>query len=350
MGEVVFQSSRNWWKSTSVYQVWPASYKDSTGNGVGDIPGIISTLPYLHSLGVETIWLSPMYKSPQHDMGYDISDYEAIHEPYGTMEDMQALIDGCHELDMKIILDLVINHTSDEHAWFEESRKDKTNAKADWYMWRDPKIVDGKERPPNNWRSAFGGSAWEYEPARDQYYLHLFAKEQPDLNWENKETRKAIYDTSIRFWLKRGVDGFRIDTCNIYSKKAGLPDAEITDPTQKWQSPWALVSDQPKIHDYLKEMRKVFDEFGDIMTVGELGLADSREKILRYIDASRCELSEIFDFQMLALGIDRVRGPAEFYSFPLSDIKKSWIRGQGIIEGTEAWTTTFGENHDSGRR
>lgn len=351
MGDLIAQTmvKPNWWKSVTVYQVYPASFKDTTGNGVGDIPGIISELPYLHSLGIDTIWLSPMYKSPQKDMGYDISDYENVHEAYGTLEDMQNLIDGCHSRGIKIILDLVINHTSSEHAWFQESQRDRHNAKADWYIWRDPKYINGQRHPPNNWASVFGGSAWEYVTERDQYYLHIFVKEQPDLNWENDNTRKAIYDSAIRFWLKRGIDGFRIDTCNIYSKVPGLPDAPVTDPTSEYQNASPMIVDGPRAHEFLKEMRSVFDEFGDIMTVGELGLADSRETLLKYVDASRHELREVFDFQMTVLGRDP-RGPAFAHDFQLSDIKKSWVRSQSLIDGTQAWTTTFAENHDSGRR
>lgn len=186
------------------------SYKDSNGDGIGDIPGIISTLNYLKDLGVDVIWLSPMYNSPQKDHGYDISDYRTVYPPFGTLEDMDQLTKECHDRGIKLILDLVINHTSDQHKWFQESKSDRTNEKADWYIWRNPKIVDGKRHPPNNWRSIFSGSAWEYVEERDQYYLHLFATEQPDLNWESETTRKAIYKEAIEFWLDRGIDGFRV--------------------------------------------------------------------------------------------------------------------------------------------
>lgn len=195
----------NWWKTGTAYQIWPASYKDSNGDGLGDIPGIITTLDYLKNLGIDIIWLSPMYDSPQKDYGYDISNYQGIYPPFGTMNDMDTLIEQCHNRGMRIILDLVINHTSDEHAWFKESRKDKTNPKADWYMWKDPKYVDGKRCPPTNWKSIFGGSAWEWVEERQQYYLHLFVKEQPDLNWELEEVRRAIYKEAIgKSNLKKG--------------------------------------------------------------------------------------------------------------------------------------------------
>ena len=197
--------AREWWKNATVYQIWPASYKDSNGDGVGDIPGIISTLDYLKDLGVDVIWCSPMYDSPQDDMGYDISDYEKVYPEYGTNEDMQTLIDETHKRGMKLILDLVINHTSSEHVWFKESRSSKTNSKRDWYIWKPPKFdADGNRHPPNNWGSFFSGSAWEYDELTGEYYLRLFARTQPDLNWENEVTRKAIYDSAMKFWLDRG--------------------------------------------------------------------------------------------------------------------------------------------------
>lgn len=204
-----------WWKSAVCYQVWPASFKDSNGDGIGDIPGIISKLDYLKSLGIDAIWLSPMYDSPKHDCGYDIRNYEDVDPDFGTLADMDALIKGLHDRGMKIMLDLVVNHTSDEHKWFQESKKSKDNEYSDYYIWRDSKIVNGKKVEPNNWVSIFGGSTWKYVPERDQYYFHLFLDSQPDVNWENEKARKAIYETAIHFWLKRGVDGFRVDAVNV---------------------------------------------------------------------------------------------------------------------------------------
>ena len=221
--------TQEWWKHAVVYQIYPASFCDANGDGVGDLAGITSKLDYIHSLCSNVIWICPMYDSPQVDMGYDISNYEDVYRPYGTLQDMEHLIQETHARGMRIMLDLVINHTSDEHAWFKESRSSKDSSKRDWYIWRPAKYAsDGTRLPPNNWRCNFGGgSAWEWDESTQEYYLHLFCKEQPDLNWENPITRKAIYDSSMEFWLKRGVDGFRVDTVNMYSKPPSLPDGRI---------------------------------------------------------------------------------------------------------------------------
>ena len=224
-----------WWKDGTFYQIWPASYKDSNGDGVGDIKGIISTLDYLKELGVDVIWVSPMFKSPQKDMGYDISDYEDIDPQYGSLQDAEILIKECHDRGMRVLFDLVVNHTSDEHDWFKESRSSKNNPKRDWYIWRPPRMEDGIRRPPNNWRSYFGGSAWQWHETTQEYYLHLFLKEQPDLNWENQDTRDALYASAVKFWLDKGLDGFRVDTVNMYSKQQELPDAHIRDHQQEFQ-------------------------------------------------------------------------------------------------------------------
>ena len=225
-----------WWKDGTFYQIWPASYKDANGDGIGDIKGIISTLDYLKDLGVNVIWVSPMFKSPQKDMGYDISDYEDIDPQYGTLKDAELLIEECHKRGMRLLFDLVINHTSDQHAWFQESKSSKNNSKRDWYIWRPARIVDGKREPPNNWRSYFGGSAWEWDETTEEYYLHLFVAGQPDLNWENPVTRNAVYDSAVTFWLEKGLDGFRIDTVNLYSKEEDLPNAQVRDHTQEFQA------------------------------------------------------------------------------------------------------------------
>ncbi|KAL6249198.1 hypothetical protein RBB50_004261 [Rhinocladiella similis] len=341
----------NWWKASTCYQIWPASYKDSNGDGMGDIPGIISTLPYLKELGVETVWLSPMYDSPQKDMGYDISNYEDIYPPYGTMSDMDNLIKSCHDLDMKLILDLVVNHTSDLHAWFLESRKDKTNPKADWYIWRDPKIVDGERRPPNNWASIFGGSAWEYVPERDQYYLHLFVTEQPDLNWENAETRQAIYDSAIKFWLDKGIDGFRVDTANLYSKDTSYPDAPVVIPNEYYQPAFQYYLNGPRMHEFLQEQReRVLDQYGDILMVGELP-STNFDEVMSYISAARREYSCVFDFDVVLLGTNKDQGGKKHHSYrhTLPQFKDAIRKAQDLLRGTDAWTTVFLENHDQGR-
>lgn len=341
----------NWWKTGTAYQVWPASYKDSNGDGIGDIPGLISTLPYLKNLGVDILWLSPMYKSPQKDFGYDISDYQDVDPMFGTLADLDELIKKCHDMGMKILLDLVINHTSDQHKWFLESKKDRTNSKADWYVWRDPKIIDGKRYPPNNWRAIFGGSAWEYVPERDQYYLHLFVPEQPDLNWELDEVRKAIYEEAISFWLDRGVDGFRVDTCNLYSKNTTYPDAPITLMGEEYQPAEVHFVNGPRMHEWLKEQREqVLDKYGDVAMVGELPGTEAAE-VLKYISEEARELSCVFDFDVVSLGGRHGAGVKKYQVHPhdLPSFKQAIKKQQDFTRGTTAWTTAFLENHDQAR-
>src|SRR5215469_1859838 len=244
-----------WWQEATIYQIYPASFKDSNGDGIGDLPGIISQLDYIKSVGVDAIWICPMYDSPQYVMGYDISDYESVYPPYGTVDDMDNLIEGCHERGIRIILDLVINHTSHLHAWFQESRSSRDNPKRDWYIWRPAKYdVAGNRRPPNNWRGNFGGSVWEWDEHTQEYYLHLFCPEQPDLNWENPETRAGIYESAMEFWLRKGVDGFRIDTVNMYSKEPDFKDAPIIDTGVEWQYAADYFCNGPRMHEYLREM------------------------------------------------------------------------------------------------
>lgn len=344
-------SKPSWWKTGTCYQVWPASYKDSNGDGIGDLPGVISTLDYLRELGTDIIWLSPMYDSPQKDMGYDISDYHNIYAPYGTMKDMDELIKQCHDRGMKLILDLVINHTSDQHEWFQESKKDKTNPKADWYMWRDPKIVNGERHPPSNWRSIFGGSAWEYVPERDQYYLHLFVTEQPDLNWELETVRRAIYKEAIEFWLDRGIDGFRVDTVNLYSKDINFPDAPIVYPDEPYQPAFQLFENGPRMHEWLQEQRRdVLDKYGDVFMVGECPHS-TLEQVLEYVSASRKELSTVFDFDVVDLGTNRGGGGKkhQVYKHSLPEFKEAIAKVENLIMGSDAWGTVFLENHDQAR-
>lgn len=332
-----------------VYQVWPASYKDSNGDGIGDIPGIISSLDYLKDIGIDVLWLSPMHKGPQHDMGYDISDYQAIYEKYGTMEDMDQLIDGCHKRGIKILTDLVVNHTSDEHSWFIESRSSKTNPKRDWYFWRPAKYdSQGQRHPPNNWRALFGGSAWKWDETTQEYYLHLFAPEQPDLNWENPETRKAIYEDATNFWLRKGCDGFRIDTVNLYSKVTSFPDAPVVDPGTPWQPAGQFYVAGPRIHEFIHEMHENTFAHFDCMTVGECpGVHDPKE-VNKYVGESRKELSMVFQFDLVNVG----QTPSDKFRlapYDLKDIKKICDGIHKVIEGTDGWSTSFIENHDQGR-
>ncbi|MDQ2694180.1 MAG: alpha-amylase family glycosyl hydrolase, partial [Pseudomonadota bacterium] len=216
---------KRWWKEAVVYQIYPRSFYDSNGDGIGDLRGIIQKLDYLKELGVDVVWLSPVYKSPNDDNGYDISDYQDIMDEFGTLADWDELLEGMHRRGIKLLMDLVVNHTSDEHPWFVESRKSKDNPKRDWYIWRPPR--DGRE--PNNWESFFGGSAWQYDEATGEYFLHLFSKKQPDLNWENPQVREAVFDM-MHWWLKKGIDGFRMDVINMISKVPGLPDGPIIRP------------------------------------------------------------------------------------------------------------------------
>lgn len=340
---------RNWWKEGVAYQVWPASYKDSNNDGIGDIPGVISSLDYLKDLGVDFIWLSPMYASPLDDMGYDISNYEDVNPQFGTLADMEALIKGVHDRGMRLLLDLVVNHTSAEHAWFQESAKGRDNEYSDYYIWRDAKVVNGKRQPPNNWSSVFGGSAWEYVESRDQYYLHMFLKSMPDLNWEVTKVRHAIYQSAIRFWLDRGVDGFRVDTLNLYSKNQAFPDAEIRDPTAEFQMPpWEHVIDGPNMHIWLQEQRReALDPYGDIVMVGELGWSPE-DHLYRYINPVTREVDMVFD--MAVVNPDGDMGKAEGgKGHTMLTMREGLTKPQSAISDHGCWSTVFLENHDNGR-
>lgn len=331
-----------------MYQIWPASYKDSNGDGVGDIPGIISTLDYVKNLGIDVIWLSPAYDSPQDDMGYDISDYESVYPKYGTLDDMDSLILECHKRGMKLILDLVINHSSSEHKWFKESRSSKTNPKRDWYIWKPPRYDEnGNRQPPNNWGSYFSGSAWKYDEATDEYYLHLFAESQPDLNWENEETRQAIYKSALTFWFERGVDGFRIDTAGMYSKHLGFPDAPIVYPELEYQPCKIYHQSGPRIHEFHKEMFAQVTSKYDAMTVGEVGHS-TREDALKYVSAKEKEMNMMFLFDVAEVGVD-VGDRFRFKSFKLPEFKKAVETVCSFAEGTDAWATCYLENHDQPR-
>jgi oligo-1,6-glucosidase len=259
-----------WWKDGIVYQVWPVSYKDSNGDGHGDIPGIISTLEYLQYLGVDILWVSPTYLSPHKDMGYDVADYEAIDPRYGTLHDAERLIQECHRHQMKIVFDLVINHTSDQHSWFQEAKASKENAKRDWYIWRPARYDErGNRKPPTNWGARLGGSVWTWDEQTQEYYFHMYCPEMPDLNWENDEMRRALYDSAIRFWLDRSVDGFRIDVANKYSKPKEYMDIPITDKTQEYQNAHHVYCNGPRIHEFHREINAILGEYGAISIGGE---------------------------------------------------------------------------------
>lgn len=340
-----------WWKEAVVYQIYPASFKDSSGDGVGDIPGIISKLDYVKSLGVDVIWVSPFFKSPQHDLGYDISDYRDVHAPYGTLEDVDALIAGCHDRGLKILFDLVVNHTSDEHPWFKESRSSKDNPKRNWYMWKPPKFDEtGKRSPPNNWKGMFGNSTWEFDERTQEYYLHLFATQQPDLNWENPETRKAIYEEAILFWLDKGIDGFRIDTVNMYSKNLDFPDAPITEPGDEWQPAFQYYFNGPRIHEFLQEQYKETFSKYDCVTIGELPFTPDLITVLEYVSAARRELDICIQFDLSTLDHHNGRFRHSIVEWKLPELKDITARTQQLAEPkSDTWAVTFIENHDQAR-
>jgi glucan 1,6-alpha-glucosidase len=312
-----------WWQTAVVYQVYPRSFQDSDGDGIGDLKGVTRRLDYLEKLGITAIWLSPVYKSPNDDNGYDISDYQDIMTEFGSMDDMDELIKQADQRNIKIIMDLVVNHTSDEHKWFIESRKSKDNPYRDYYIWRDP--VNGEA--PNSLKSTFSGSAWEYDEETGQYYLHLFSKKQPDLNWENEKVRQEVWDM-MNFWLEKGVGGFRMDVIDLVGK---IPDEEI-------------LGNGPKLHEYLQEMnRETFGKY-DVLTVGETwGATPEIAKL--YSDPKRNELSMVFQFEHI--GLDQQLGKEKWDYKPLevNELKLVLSKWQTAL-GNEGWNSLFWNNHD----
>ena len=314
---------RQWWHSSVVYQIYPRSFNDSNGDGIGDINGIREKLDYLKELGIDVIWLSPVYKSPNDDNGYDISDYCDIMDEFGTMEDMDNLLKEANERGIKILMDLVVNHTSDEHKWFIEAKKSKDNEYRDYYIWRDP--VDGHE--PNDLGSTFSGSAWQYDETTGQYYLHLFSKKQPDLNWENEKVRNEVYKM-MNFWVDKGIGGFRMDVIDLIGK---VPDDMIT-------------GNGPKLHEYLQEMNKAALEGNDLLTVGETWGA-TPEVAKLYSNPERHELSMVFQFEHI--GLDQIEGKEKWDLKPLEllELKKVLSKWQTELEG-QGWNSLFWNNHD----
>ncbi|KAJ8112868.1 hypothetical protein OPT61_g4867 [Boeremia exigua] len=349
---------RVWWKEATFYQIYPASFKDSNGDGWGDVPGVIQEIDYIASLGVDVVWLSPMFDSPQVDMGYDVSNYEDVYAPYGTVKDVEDLIEACHKNDMKLILDLVVNHTSDQHAWFKESRSSKDNPKRNWYFWQPARYDDaGNRMPPTNYRSYFAGGTWTWDEHTEEYYLHLYDKTQPDLNWENEECRKAIYDSAMRFWLNKGIDGFRIDTVNKYSKVLPFADVPVADPASFTQSAPEKWCNGPRIHEFIKEMNtevlshyRTYDNL-PLVTVGELSLCPDPSDVIPYVSARSKELDMVFQFDITHLGQGPPGGTSkyDFKPWTLPQMKRIVNKWQTMIDGTDAWTTVFNENHDNGR-
>ncbi|KAF7366033.1 hypothetical protein MVEN_00479400 [Mycena venus] len=399
-----------WWKDATVYQIYPTSFFDSNGDGIGDLNGITSKLDYLKDLGVDVLWLNPIYKSPLADMGYDISDYRDIDPRYGTLKDWDRLIAEVHDRGMKLMMDLVVNHTSDEHEWFIESKSSKTNPKRDWYIWRPPKYDEaGNRQPPNNWKGVFQGSAWEYSAATDEYYLHLYLPKQPDLNWDNPAVREAVWDL-MKFWVDRGCDGFRMDCINQISKVEGLPDAPIIAPEEVYQDASDYFANGPRVHEYVQEMnRRVLSQYGstvdvrarrahdaglleqacaplethvaretflslsspllpashslrsyspphsfdpqDLITVGETPFTHSAAELAKYVLEKHKELNMVFQFQLSDL--DSPRGirhlPMVHRPWKLSELKEIVTRWQIFERDQGFWNAVFTENHDISR-
>ena len=331
-----------WWTSAVVYQIYPRSFADSNGDGIGDLPGIESKLDYLADLGVDVLWLSPIYRSPQDDNGYDISDYRDIDPMFGTLADFDRLLAQVHARGMKLVMDLVVNHTSDEHPWFEQSRSSTDNPKRDWYWWRPPAADGG---PPNNWGSIFSGSAWEFDETTGEYYLHLFSRKQPDLNWENPQVRGGVYDL-MNWWLDRGVDGFRMDVINLISKHAGLPDGII--PTgDLYGDGGPYFMNGPRLHEFLQEMhQQVFaGRDADLLTVGECP-GSSVELARMLTDGERHELDMVFQFEHMEL--DQGRTKWDHKPLHLPDLKQNLAKWQNGLADV-GWNSLYFNNHDRPR-
>ncbi|WP_026691340.1 glycoside hydrolase family 13 protein [Alteribacter aurantiacus] len=325
---------RKWWKEAVVYQVYPRSFMDSNGDGIGDLKGIMSKLDYLKDLGIDVIWICPIYKSPNEDNGYDISDYKDIMDEFGTMEDFDELLKEAHKHDIKIIMDLVINHTSADHEWFVESRTSKDNPKRDYYIWADPK-EDGSE--PNNWESIFGGSAWEFDEKTGQYYMHIFAKGQPDLNWENPDVRRDLYDM-VNWWLDKGIDGFRVDAISHIKKTPGFPD--MPNPGgHKYVPSFAGHMNQEGIQTFLEEFKRETLDHYDVMTVGEANGVTIDDAHL-WVGEESGKFNMVFQFESLDLW-----GKETDTGIDLPAFKASYTRWQKGLDGV-GWNALFLENHD----
>lgn len=329
--------NKQWWKEAVAYQVYPRSFNDSNNDGIGDLPGVIEKLDYLNELGIDVIWLSPMYKSPNDDNGYDISDYTDIMDEFGTMDDFNLLLESVHQRGMKLILDLVVNHTSDEHPWFIESKSSKDNPKRDWYIWQEPK-PDGSE--PNNWESIFNGSTWEYDDTTGEYYFHLFSKKQPDLNWGNKEVRHAIFEM-MNWWFEKGIDGFRVDAITHIKKSFEAGDLPV--PEGKTYAPaFDVDMNQPGIQSWLQEMKEKSLSQYDIMTVGEANGVNP-ENAVEWVGENEGKFNMIFQFEHLGLWNT---GDSKFDVKAYKDVLNRW---QKQLENI-GWNALFIENHDQPRR
>lgn len=330
---------KDWWKEAVVYQVYPRSFQDSNGDGIGDLPGITARIPYLKELGIDVIWLSPIYQSPNDDNGYDISDYQDIMKEFGTMKDFDYMLQTAHEAGIKIMMDLVVNHTSDEHAWFIESRKSKDNPYRDYYIWREGK-KDGSL--PNNWGSCFSGPAWEYDETTNMYFLHLFSKKQPDLNWDNPKVREEVF-AMMNWWVEKGVDGFRMDVISLISKKEGLPDADIL---ENEYAGFCETANGPHVHEYLQEMREKVLNNGNLITVGEC-TGVTIEETKKYASLDGSELNMVFQFDHMC--VDELNGTKwSLCRMQLPVLKKIMGKWQTELQDT-AWNSLFWCNHDQPR-
>ncbi len=329
---------KTWWKESVIYQIYPRSFMDSNADGIGDIKGITSKLDYLKYLGIDVIWLSPVYQSPNDDNGYDISDYQSIMNEFGTMEDFDEMLKEAHARNIRIVMDLVVNHTSDEHKWFIESRKSKESKYRDYYIWREGKSLD---IPPNNWGSCFGGSAWEYDKDTEMYYLHLFSKKQPDLNWDNPNVRKEVFDM-MTWWCDKGIDGFRMDVISMISKTKEMPDGDIHGLYGDF-APYCVHG--PNVHKYLKEMNEQVLSKYDIMTVGETsGVTPEQAKLYAGEDSN--ELNMVFQFEHVES--DGKYGKWTDQKLPLTNLKEIMSRWQTELYD-KAWNSLFWDNHDQPR-
>jgi oligo-1,6-glucosidase len=334
---------KTWWKESVVYQIYPRSFCDSNGDGIGDLRGIISKLDYLKDLGIDVVWLSPVYQSPNDDNGYDISDYRAIMDDFGALTDWEELLAGLHQRGIRLVMDLVVNHTSDEHPWFVESRKSADNPCRDYYIWRPPK--DGRE--PNNWASYFSPSAWQLDETTGEYYLHLFSRKQPDLNWENPKVRAEVFEL-MRWWLDKGIDGFRMDVINLISKTPGLPDAPVvTQDRYQWGGEY--FTNGPRLFEYLQEMKEQVLSAYDILTVGETP-AISPQDAIALTNEETGFLSMVFQFEHMDLDADREGGLTrpQLPHWNLLELKQVMTRWQKGLEG-RGWNSLYLSNHDQPR-
>ena len=331
---------KRWWKESVVYQIYPRSFCDSNGDGIGDLNGITGKLDYLKELGIDVIWLSPVYKSPNDDNGYDISDYQAIMDEFGTMEDFDRMLATAHEKGIKIMMDLVVNHTSDEHKWFIESRKSTDNPYRDYYIWR-PAKEDGSL--PNNWGSCFSGPAWEYDKTTDMYFLHLFSRKQPDLNWDNPIVRQEVFDM-MNWWLDKGIDGFRMDVISLISKRPGLPDGTLG---LNGYATFDIAANGPHVHEYLQEMRQKALNNADTITVGECA-GVTLEEAKKYARSDEKELNMVFQFEHMDVDGDEKAGKWTTRKMDLRDMKEILTRWQKGLQDV-AWNSLYWENHDQPR-